>query len=80
MYRMVRSILEGKQDILPPDSEDILSGKRGMMCQYDKALHFETLWSVIYALGTLGIQRVEGSPRRKQYRSDQRLNWALSKK
>jgi hypothetical protein len=54
MYRMVRSILEGKQDILPPDSEDILSGKRGMMCQYDKALHFETLWSVIYALGTLG--------------------------
>jgi len=57
--------------------KEILSGKKGMMCQYEKNLNFDTLWSIIYDLKSLSIERVDGNPKRKKYREDSRLNRAL---
>ena len=53
--------------------EEILKGKHGFMCQYEKGLNFETIWSSVFDLDTLDIYRAEGDPRRKKYISDERL-------
>lgn len=52
---------------------EIASGKRGFLCQYNKNLSFDTLWSVSYHLNTLSIKRAEGNPRRAKYKIDYRL-------
>lgn len=53
--------------------EEILKGDHGFMCQYEKGLNFETIWSSVFDLGTLDIYRAEGDPRRKKYILDERL-------
>ena len=53
--------------------EEILKGKHGFMCQYEKGLNFETIWSSVFDLDTLDIYRAEGEPRRKKYNLDERL-------
>ena len=53
--------------------EEILKGRHGFMCQYEKGLNFETIWSSVFDLDTLDIYRAEGDPRRKKYISDERL-------
>lgn len=58
--------------------EEILKGKHGFMCQYEKGLHFETIWSSVFDLDTLDIYRAEGDPRRKQFILDERLKRATT--
>lgn len=53
--------------------KDILKGNKGFMCQYDKSLKFETVWSSIFDLNSLVIYRAEGNPRRCKFISDERL-------
>ena len=53
--------------------EEILKGRHGFMCQYEKDLNFETIWSSVFDLDTLDIYRAEGDPRRKKNISDERL-------
>ena len=43
------------------------------MCQYDKSLNFETVWSSIFDLDSLVIYRAEGNPRRCKFINDKRL-------
>lgn len=52
--------------------KNILSGKYGFMCQYDRKKEMDTVWSVIYDVKNQKIYRVEGNPSRKQFKEDTR--------
>ncbi len=61
------------------DCKELLSGKRGFLCQYDKKLHFETIWSAIYDLDSLYNEICEGSPAKSAFHADTRISWGMSK-
>lgn len=52
---------------------NLLKGKYGFMCQYEKNLNFDTVWSSIVELDTLKMYRAEGNPKRTKYKEDNRL-------
>ncbi|WP_196161270.1 C45 family peptidase [Reinekea sp. G2M2-21] len=79
-YDVVHKALINDQNIDSDYLKNVLAGKMGMMCQYKRGLGFETLWSVIYELTTLSIEYTDGSPSRKAYKTDNRLDWAINKK
>ena len=54
-------------------AENILSGKYGFMCQYDKELDFETIWSSVFDISNKKIYRAEGNPVRTKYVEDKRF-------
>ncbi|MCI1931757.1 MAG: C45 family autoproteolytic acyltransferase/hydrolase [Clostridia bacterium] len=54
---------------------DILSGKYGFMCQYDRKKNADTVWSVIYDIKNKKIFRAEGNPSRKKYKEDTRMKF-----
>lgn len=54
---------------------DILSGKYGFMCGYDRKTDADTVWSVIYDIKNNDIYRVEGNPQRKEYKKDTRFKF-----
>lgn len=58
---------------------DLASGKKGFVCQYDKKLNFDTLWSSIYDTTKLKIYRAEGNPLKTNYKEDFRLAWGMKK-
>ncbi len=51
----------------------ILSGKYGFMCQYDKKLNFETIWSSVFDISNSKIYRAEGNPQNIKFIEDKRL-------
>lgn len=51
---------------------DLLSGKMGFICQYDRASGKDTVWSVVYDLKEKAIYRAEGNPGRKKFIKDER--------
>ncbi len=55
--------------------KDILSGKYGFMCQYDRKTNADTVWSVIYDVKNRKIYRIEGNPSRKKFQEDRRLRF-----
>lgn len=54
-------------------AEDILSGKYGFMCQYNRKTNADTVWSIIYDLKRKQVWRVEGNPSRKRFKEDLRM-------
>jgi predicted choloylglycine hydrolase len=56
-------------------AKNILSGKRGFMCQYDKALNFETIWSSVFDISTGKVFRAEGDPQKVKYIEDKRFSF-----
>ncbi len=54
---------------------DILSGKHGFMCQYERNKGADTVWSVIYDVKNRKIFRVEGNPSRKKFVEDCRMKF-----
>lgn len=73
-YQTVRSALEyNKRGYTVSFAEDILSGKYGFMCQYDRKQNADTVWSVVYDLKRKRIWRVEGNPSRKPFGEDNRM-------
>lgn len=56
-------------------AKDILSGKYGFMCQYDRKTGADTVWSVIYDIKGQKIYRVEGNPSRKGFKEDKRFKF-----
>ncbi len=58
--------------------EEILKGKHGFICQYEKGLNFEMIWSSVFDLDTLEIHRAEGDPRKKKFILDERLKRSRS--
>ena len=56
-------------------AKEILSGKYGFMCQYDRKTGADTVWSVIYDIKGQKIYRVEGNPSRKGFKEDKRFKF-----
>lgn len=56
-------------------AENLLAGKYGFMCQYDRKKNADTVWSVIYDVKNLRFYRVEGNPSRKKYIEDLRMSF-----
>ncbi len=51
---------------------DILSGKYGFICQYDRKKNADTVWSALYDAKDKRFYRVEGNPSRKHFKEDTR--------
>ncbi|MEG6513768.1 C45 family peptidase [Desulforamulus ruminis] len=56
-------------------AQEVLSGKYGFMCQYDRKQNADTVWSVVYDLKRKQIWRVEGNPARKCFKEDNRMKF-----
>jgi predicted choloylglycine hydrolase len=54
-------------------AKNILSGKYGFMCQYDKKLNFDTVWSSIFDITNNKIYRAEGNPAKTKYIEEKRM-------
>ncbi|MCI8695025.1 MAG: linear amide C-N hydrolase [Lachnospiraceae bacterium] len=54
---------------------DILSGKHGFMCQYERSKGADTVWSVIYDIKNKKVFRAEGNPSRKKFVEDGRMKF-----
>ncbi|BAK97419.1 hypothetical protein OBV_02210 [Oscillibacter valericigenes Sjm18-20] len=72
-YQTARSALERKGDYTVDFAEDVLAGKYGFMCQYDRKQNADTVWSVVYDLKRKQIWRAEGNPSRKHFNRDDRI-------
>lgn len=57
------------------EAADLLSGKKGFLCQYDRKTGKDTVWSVIYDLKNHKIYRTEKNPSRQAYREDNRFSF-----
>ena len=55
--------------------QDLLAGRHGFLCQYDRSTGRDTVWSVIYDLGQRRVYRSEGNPARAGYRQDTRFSF-----
>lgn len=71
------SLKEHKESLSFELVKDILSGKYGFMCQYDRKTGADTVWSVIYDLKNKKIYRVEGNPHRKNFKEDTRMKFVI---
>ncbi len=69
------SLKENKSNFSLELAKDILSGKYGFMCQYDRKTGADTVWSVIYDIKNSKIYRVEGNPSRKKFIQDERMKF-----
>ena len=58
----------------------ILSGKCGFMCQYNKALNFETIWSSVFDISKGKIYRAEGDPSKTIFKEDIRFTRGVLEK
>ena len=61
----------GSLDI--PAAQNLLAGKNGFLCQYDRSTGKDTVWSVLYDLKNRAIYRAEGNPGRKKFVADTRF-------
>lgn len=60
-------------------AKNLLSGKYGFICQYDRKKNADAVWSVIYDLTDPKILRAEGNPSRKEYQEDNRFSFNILK-
>ena len=55
-------------------AKGILGGKYGFMCQYDRKLNFDTIWSSVFDISNNKIYRAEGNPSRAGFKEDIRCS------
>lgn len=73
-YETIRKAFEqGDRAEAVPFAMDVLSGKYGFICQYDRKTGKDTVWSVVYDVTGRKIYRCEGNPFRRKYREDRRF-------
>ncbi len=73
-YRTAYNAIAGHPEELSAEfAEDVLAGKYGFMCQYDRKADADTVWSVVYDLTGKQIWRAEGNPSRKSFKEDTRM-------
>lgn len=78
-YRTIESAIKRKgKDV--EFAQNLLSGKFGFICQYDKRMNFDTLWSTVYDTASLSVFRAEGNPSKTNFKEDERLKWGIRKK
>ena len=56
-------------------AQDLLSGRYGFLCQYDRSTGKDTVWSVVYDLKRHKVYRSESNPGRTAYQEDVRFNF-----
>lgn len=74
----MENVLSG-EGITFEDCKKLLSGKLGFLCQYEKKLHFETIWSALYDLNSLYNEICEGNPAKSAFKPDFRIDWGMNK-
>ncbi|HEY8389837.1 MAG TPA: hypothetical protein VIL26_02620 [Clostridia bacterium] len=67
------ALKEHKNEYSIEFAKDLLAGKYGFMCQYDRKNNADTVWSVVYDLKEGNVYRAEGNPSRKKFILDNRL-------
>lgn len=73
-YETAKNALSNNKDQYSLDfAMNLLGGKYGFMCQYDRKTNADTVWSVVYDLKNNQIWRVEGNPGRKKFKLDTRF-------
>lgn len=73
-YQTAHITLMSKECCSPVDyTMEVLQGRHGFMCQYDKSQNFETIWSSVFDLSELTLHLAGGDPRRSAYIKDIRL-------
>lgn len=58
-----------------PFAMDVMRGRYGFICQYDRRTGKDTVWSAIYDVGAGKLWRCEGNPSRKAYKEDGRFGF-----
>ena len=61
-------------------AQNILSGKHGFICQYDRTLDFATIWSSVFDITNGKVFRAEGNPERVRYIEDKRYSKHINQK
>lgn len=75
-YQVAYSALQQNKNRLSLNlAKNILSGKYGFMCQYDRKKDADTVWSVIYDTRNKKIYRAEGNPSRRAFKEDCRFKF-----
>ena len=69
----LHALKNGDYDNSVEYAKEILRGKHGFMCQYNKELEFETIWSSVFDISNTRIYRAEGNPQRIKFIEDKRL-------
>lgn len=54
---------------------DVLRGRYGFLCQYERRTGKDTVWSVVYDVGEGKVWRCEGNPSRKSFKEDGRFGF-----
>lgn len=67
---LTRTLSHNADNFTLRDGMDLLSGKKGFLCQYDRKSGRDTVWSVLYDLSNHNIYRAEGNPPEQPYRED----------
>jgi len=77
-YNTVRNALKNNKGMYSLNFvKDILSGKYGFTCQYNRRLGADTVWSVVYDLKNNRVYRAEGNPLRIKFEEDTRMKFVL---
>lgn len=76
-YNTIERSLKNNSNIDFEECKNIISGKYGFVCQFEKKLHFDTIWSTVYDLNSLYNEICEGNPYKMKYKFDNRLEWGL---
>lgn len=75
-YQTVYDALNGGEEKYSVQfAKEILSGRYGFICQYDRKKNADTVWSVVYDLKRKQIWRAEGNPSRKSFKEDSRMRF-----
>lgn len=68
-----RAFSEQRNSQAVPFAMDVLGGKYGFICQYDRSSGKDTVWSAVYDVTAGKIYRCEGNPSRKRFVEDGRF-------
>lgn len=75
-FQTANNALRKKQNIYSLTFvQNLLAGKYGFICQYDRKKNADTVWSAIYDCKNMKFYRVEGNPSRKPFKEDKRLKY-----
>ncbi len=72
-YHNAYAALKSSKNYSVELAQDILSGKHGFMCQYDRSKGLDTVWSCVYDIKNNIALRADGNPRRAKYMRDTRM-------
>lgn len=73
-YETLRNAFQTGAPYTHAFAEALLSGRMGFLCQYDRNMGADTVWSSLYDLTGGVVRRAEGNPARSAFLEDNRLN------